>query len=903
MENNLNILNILIIMPGGTLQLHSYGPKNTYFTGNPQLTFFKTIYRRHTNFAIEPIQILSNKSPQLGNTISYNIEKTGQLLSDIYLQIDLKLKVDDTTKIYYNNICNLGFNLINQFNIEIGGKIIDKQYGTWLQIWNELTDRNIGGTNGRYNQGITDFYGNLHTNSQILKGLGVQVLNITNLDGNNYIDSGGGNSFFRTSEDNNFIYGYVYIQLPFWFTKNPGLALPLIAIKDTIKIFIEFNSFGSSKSITNYSDTSMMGNLSSGFIHNNLGICYRGIEVISISCGLGALTGILTNGINNIYMWGSNTHGQLGNNSSTDSLTPVQPTTISTAGVLPDNYIATKIDIGVRHTSILIEGVNNVYMWGGNVIGQLGNNSTTSSFVAVQPVTTSTAGSLPDNYVATDISCGTAHTGILTNETTNNVYMWGANSNGQLGNNSTTTSLVAVQPVTTSTAGVLPNDYTATDISCGGAHTGIITTETSLNVYMWGINDDGELGNNSTTNSSVAVKPVTISTAGVLPNDYTATNISCGLSYTGITTSETSLNVYMWGSNTNGQLGNNSTTNRQVPVKPLTISKAGVLPNDYVATVISCGSYHTGILTNETTNNVYMWGANSNGHLGNNSTTYSTVAVNPNFSGDLSTGYTGTIIACGNGHTGLIISSIMNNIFMCGYNLQGQLGNETTTNSSLFNIPTILQNTELTLIEDQSTYKLWGEYIFVDEMEKRLIQHKDHEYLIEQIQYVNYTLDINSSNGSLVNVTENIPFYYCIKELIWAFQRKEPLFSTELLSLANHDGTCKIIFNGNERFSQQNVLYFTRYQPNKYHTGRGGINSPDSIFVYSFSLYPEKYEPSGVCNFSMLDTIEIQLNDVKLALDSSADINDGVDMVMYAVNYNIMEIRDGQVDVLYKPTL
>ena len=142
-----------------------------------------------------------------------------------------------------------------------------------------------------------------------------------------------------------------------------------------------------------------------------------------------------------------------------------------------------------------------------------------------------------------------------------------------------------------------------------------------------------------------------------------------------------------------------------------------------------------------------------------------------------------------------------------------------------------------------------------------------------------------------------------MKELIWTFQRKDPLFNTEFLSISQHNGKCRILFNGIERIHYHNMFYFTRYQPNKYHTGRGGVISPDSIFVYSFSLFPEKYEPSGVCNFSVIDNVELEIINLRLALDPTEDINDGLNLIVYGVNYNIMEIRDGQVDVLFKPTL
>lgn len=192
------------------------------------------------------------------------------------------------------------------------------------------------------------------------------------------------------------------------------------------------------------------------------------------------------------------------------------------------------------------------------------------------------------------------------------------------------------------------------------------------------------------------------------------------------------------------------------------------------------------------------------------------------------------------------------------------------------------------LINDNSIYTLLCDYIFLDKEEKKRFQLSNHQYLIEQVQYQenNFTL-----NDTISNLIFDLNFNHCIKELIWVFKNDDGNYYTEFNSLKDHSGSIQLLMNKHSRFEEQNVLYFTRYQPYKYHSGRGGLCSPDSIFVYSFSIYPEKFQPSGVCNFNECD-LQIELNDIKLNQNTNK-------IKIYAVNYNILKISSGTIKLLY----
>ena len=196
------------------------------------------------------------------------------------------------------------------------------------------------------------------------------------------------------------------------------------------------------------------------------------------------------------YCWGNNSNGQLGDGSTTNSTSPVP---VYTGGVLAGRTL-TQIVAGGSSTCAL-DSTGLAYCWGLNTSGQLGNNSTTQSPV---PVAVSTSGVLAGKTL-TQLAAGNAHVCAL--DSTGTAYCWGSNGNGQLGINSTTKSLV---PVAVSTSGVL-SGVTLTQITAGFGHTCAVSSAGAA--YCWGANGNGQLGNSSTTQSLV---PVAVSTSGVL---------------------------------------------------------------------------------------------------------------------------------------------------------------------------------------------------------------------------------------------------------------------------------------------------------------------------------------------------------------------------------------------------
>ena len=181
-------------MSGGLMQLVAYGAQDVYLTGNPQITFFKVVYRRHTNFAMESVEQTFSGSPDFGKRVTATISRNGDLISRVYLQVTLPEVVCPTsTSVCFRWVNYVGHCLIKYVTVDIGGQQIDKQYGDWLTIWNELTQR----------PGLQVGYDNMVGNTVHLTGTGLTKTEATTL----------------------------YIPLQFWFCRNPGLALPLIALQ------------------------------------------------------------------------------------------------------------------------------------------------------------------------------------------------------------------------------------------------------------------------------------------------------------------------------------------------------------------------------------------------------------------------------------------------------------------------------------------------------------------------------------------------------------------------------------------------------------------------------------------------------------------------------------------------
>lgn len=191
------------------MQLVAYGAQDVYLSGNPQITFFKVVYRRHTNFACESIEQVFNGQADFGKKVTATVSRNGDLVHNVFLRVQLPDVVVPNNRAF-RWLNWVGHALIDYVEIEIGGQRIDRHYGDWLHIWAELTQ-----TAG-HQLGYANLCGNIPSLTTPLE---------------------------NTSGSDKTIEGEIlWIPLEFWFCTNPGLALPLIALQyHEVKINLSMN--------------------------------------------------------------------------------------------------------------------------------------------------------------------------------------------------------------------------------------------------------------------------------------------------------------------------------------------------------------------------------------------------------------------------------------------------------------------------------------------------------------------------------------------------------------------------------------------------------------------------------------------------------------------------------------
>jgi alpha-tubulin suppressor-like RCC1 family protein len=374
-----------------------------------------------------------------------------------------------------------------------------------------------------------------------------------------------------------------------------------------------------------------------------------------------AHTCIISGGL--VYCWGDNTNGELGNNSTTRSLTPVA---VQTAGTPMDGKTIVQIVAGTNFTCAL-DNTGAAYCWGLNSNGQLGDGDTSQSLVpgdtsqSLVPVAVSSPG-VPLAQITASLAT------VCALDSTGAAWCWGQNLNGQLGNNSTTDSSVPV-PVLVGAPSALTSTTILTQITEGNNFT--CALDSTGAAYCWGLGANGQRGTLAAGSSTV---PVAVYKGGVL-SGVTLTQIAaggssaCALGSTGL--------AYCWGIDSSGQLGNSSTTQSLTAVA---VNVTGVLAN-VTLTQITAGL--TSACAVSSTGVAYCWGDNSVGELGNNSTTKSTtaVAVLVGATSALRAGVNVIQIVDSNTGRHVCATDSTGTAYCWGANGSGQLGNNTIVDS------------------------------------------------------------------------------------------------------------------------------------------------------------------------------------------------------------------------------
>ncbi len=408
-----------------------------------------------------------------------------------------------------------------------------------------------------------------------------------------------------------------------------------------------------------------------------------------------------------VYCWGNNTDGQLGDGSDTSSNVPVA---VLTAGTPLAGKDIVSISAGEASTCAVASD-SQVYCWGLNTSGELGTGVANSGSWTALAV--STTGVL-DNKFVMSIEGNLRTRCVVASDS--QAYCWGYNNLGQTGGTAGSNSL---SPVAVNTVGVpggkvneitsigttnllresngetwrkftrksrlSRSEYIWKQVASGsGYHTCAIASDSKA--YCWGNNDDGQLGDNDATYVN-KLTPVPVDTSGVL-RGKAIKSITTGYDHTCVIASDSK--AYCWGGNSNGALGNNSTAESRVPVAVYT-GTAGSPGALYGKTLVSIAAFIETTCAIASDSKAYCWGYDSSGQLGNsapNDGSYSSVPV----AVDTSVALSGKgVVAISEGSEWTLAIATDGNAYSWGNNGSGELGNSLGPTDS--NVPVQVTNT------------------------------------------------------------------------------------------------------------------------------------------------------------------------------------------------------------------
>ena len=405
--------------------------------------------------------------------------------------------------------------------------------------------------------------------------------------------------------------------------------------------------------------------ISAVWLISNFSVNALAIRIVKVSNGSYHSFGLTSDG--RIYAWGRNTSGELG--IGTTLARSNVPIAVKTAGTPMDGKVVKQVEGGGHYEgshSIALASDGTVYTWGLNQYGQLGNNTTTNSR---SPIAVQAAGTPLAGKTIVQVAAGADHS--LALDSDGALYAWGSNAYGQLGNGTTTNSSV---PVAVKIAGTPLAGKTIIQIVAGANHNMVLTSDGA--VYTWGWNYHGQLGNNTKTNSNTIVAVQTIGTplAG-----KKIVKIAAGQGHSLALTDDG--RVYTWGRNDTGQLGNNATTDAMLPVA---VTVTGTPMNNKTIIEIASGARHS--LAIDSSGKVYAWGHNGSGQLGNNSTVNALTPVAVQAPADKN-----IIQVSGSGWLGASSSALASDgtVYSWGRGFDGQLGDGTNNDSYVPVITTI----------------------------------------------------------------------------------------------------------------------------------------------------------------------------------------------------------------------
>ena len=398
----------------------------------------------------------------------------------------------------------------------------------------------------------------------------------------------------------------------------------------------------------------------------------RGIRFNQVSAGISHSLALGSDG--NAYAWGNNNYGQLGNGTRTQRNTPVR---VEKPKGAPVDFTYLQVSAGISH-SLALGSDGNAYAWGNNNYGQLGNGTSTS--YRSTPVRVEKPKGAPADFTYAQISAGQSYS--LAMGSDGHAYAWGTNNRGQLGDGTTTDRSTPVK--VGKPAGKLA-DFTYVQVSAGALHSLALGSDGYAYAWGYNgvygrLGNDNANGSSVSSYSSVPVRVRDPASPTNASKGIQATQVSAGGDHSLAVGSDGY--AYAWGLNDSGQLGNNTASSSPVPVRVRDPSSPTITSKGLKAIQVSAGGSHS--LAEGSDGNAYAWGNNTYGQIGNNTTGSSYVPVrvrDPASPKDTSKGLQAAQVSAGGDHSLAVGSD--GNAWAWGNNGYGRLGDGSTDSKSV----------------------------------------------------------------------------------------------------------------------------------------------------------------------------------------------------------------------------
>jgi len=377
-------------------------------------------------------------------------------------------------------------------------------------------------------------------------------------------------------------------------------------------------------------------------------------QIISLESGL--YHSILLTSLGRVFTWGDNEFGQLGNETLEENLVP---TDITHFFSLNEEEKIIDVSIGALHTAALTSD-HRIFVWGYNGNSQLGDGTFGPLSFKSKPKDITSEFQLSEGEYIESIELGTFHSSALTSN--GRLFLWGNNQSGQIGNG---TNSEQIFPLDITPSFNLTDGETINFVELANLNTAIITSK--HRVFIWGDNTNGQIGNNTYNDSNV---PIDITPYFDFNGNEYIEKLSLGTVHVGVLTSQG--NIFTWGYDNNGQ-----------PTKrinePHSIMGNVNLDENEIIMDISLGGSHSSFLTSD--NNLYVWGLNLHGELGDNSTQSQDTPILINDFIPIDDGDSINLISLGTGNS--FLTTNYGKIYSWGYNSRGQLGINSKINVSI----------------------------------------------------------------------------------------------------------------------------------------------------------------------------------------------------------------------------